>query len=134
MGLSLSTCRACHASGWIEGHFARLEHTVESTNAATLVATQLLQRGWERGVGQGPAAGDSLFDDTLELLGRHFVVESNQDDLPLTAEELARRLADKSLKAIDFLTERVIPGNCHDRKRTEVHKQIHEQIVQKSFH
>lgn len=67
-GRMQAACRACHASGWIEGHFARLEHSVQATNAATRVATQLLQRGWERGVGQGPAAGDSLFDDTLERL------------------------------------------------------------------
>ena len=35
-----------------------------------------------------------VFDETLEMLGRHFEVTSNQSDAPLTAEELAARLVD----------------------------------------
>ncbi len=47
-----------------------------------------------------------VFDDTLDLLGRHFEVESNQADIPLTAPELARRLADKD-GALTVLTDRI---------------------------
>jgi gluconate 2-dehydrogenase len=47
-----------------------------------------------------------VFDDTLELLGRHFEVESNQADAPFSPNELARRLADKA-GALTVLTDRV---------------------------
>lgn len=36
-----------------------------------------------------------VFDETLEYLAQHCEVESNQQDVPLSPEELARRLADK---------------------------------------
>jgi len=47
-----------------------------------------------------------VFDDTLDLLGRHFEVESNQADRPLSAEELAARLADKA-GAVTVLTDKI---------------------------
>ncbi len=59
-----------------------------------------------------------VFDDTLELLGRHFDVESNQADTPLSADELARRLADKA-GALLVLTDRVdeaLLGQCPQLK------------------
>lgn len=37
-----------------------------------------------------------VFDEVLAALGEHFEVESNQDDRPLGADELAARLADKA--------------------------------------
>lgn len=37
-----------------------------------------------------------VFDEVLAFLGEHFEVESNQDDTPLGAEELAARLANKA--------------------------------------
>lgn len=55
-----------------------------------------------------------VFDDTLELLGRHFEVDSNQADMPLPPDELARRLADKA-GALTVLTDRVdesLLGKC----------------------
>ncbi len=55
-----------------------------------------------------------VFDETLELLGRHFDVESNQADTPLSSDELARRLADKA-GALTVLTDRVdevLLGQC----------------------
>ena len=36
-----------------------------------------------------------VFDETLEYLGQHCQIESNQQDVPLEPGELARRLADK---------------------------------------
>ncbi|HEY8553242.1 MAG TPA: D-glycerate dehydrogenase [Burkholderiales bacterium] len=47
-----------------------------------------------------------VFDEVLECLARHFDVESNQDDVPLGAEELARRLADKD-GAVITLSDRI---------------------------
>lgn len=55
-----------------------------------------------------------VFDETLELLGRHFDVESNQADTPLPPDDLARRLADKA-GALTTLTDRVdesLLGKC----------------------
>lgn len=60
------TCRPCHSQGVIEGHFEQLEHTIETTNAATLAATKLMQRGWAAGAAKGPAQGGSPWDEALE--------------------------------------------------------------------
>ena len=47
-----------------------------------------------------------VFDEVLEYLGQHFEVSSNQDDRPLSAEELAAALADKD-GAMTVLTDRI---------------------------
>jgi len=47
-----------------------------------------------------------VFDDVLEYLARHFDVTSNQEDVPLSAEELAERLADKD-GAVITLSDRI---------------------------
>jgi gluconate 2-dehydrogenase len=47
-----------------------------------------------------------VFDETLEYLGGHCEVESNQQDIPLEPGELARRLADKQ-GLMCCLTDRV---------------------------
>lgn len=47
-----------------------------------------------------------VFDETLDYLGQYFDVTSNQPDRPLTAEELAARLADKS-GALTVLTDKI---------------------------
>ena len=47
-----------------------------------------------------------VFDPVLDYLEGHFEVESNQSDKPLTAEELATRLADKD-GALTVLTDRI---------------------------
>jgi lactate dehydrogenase-like 2-hydroxyacid dehydrogenase len=47
-----------------------------------------------------------VFDETLELLGQQLDVTSNQSDTPLTAEDLAVRLADKS-GALTVLTDKI---------------------------
>ena len=35
-------CLACHATGWVRGHWARLERTVEETNAMVTEANRLV--------------------------------------------------------------------------------------------
>jgi hypothetical protein len=63
-----AVCRTCHSTSWIEGHFERLDHTIDTTNEMTLAATHVLLDGWERGAAEGPADGDSVFDEPLERL------------------------------------------------------------------
>lgn len=62
----MRTCRPCHGQSVIEGHFEQLERTIADTNAMTLEATKLLQRGWAAGAAKGPAQGGQLFDEPLE--------------------------------------------------------------------
>jgi glyoxylate/hydroxypyruvate/2-ketogluconate reductase len=47
-----------------------------------------------------------VFDETLEYLAQHCEVESNQADVQLDAETLARRLADKQ-GVLCFITDRI---------------------------
>lgn len=61
-------CRSCHASGWVEGHWANLENTIHQTNAQTLAATRIILQAWDSGVVKGPGAQDSPFNEALERL------------------------------------------------------------------
>jgi hypothetical protein len=58
-------CRACHAQGWIDGHFARLQSTNREVDAQTLAATGVVRQAWTRGLAAGPGKG-SLFDESIE--------------------------------------------------------------------
>ncbi len=64
----LKTCSACHARDWYEGHYRRFENTVRATNEMTRSATEILERGWSAAAANGPAQGDSIFNDYLEKL------------------------------------------------------------------
>jgi hypothetical protein len=59
-------CLSCHATSWVRGHFARYDKSHETTNAATLAATSILQEIWDHGHAAGPAAGGSPFDEAIE--------------------------------------------------------------------
>jgi len=59
-------CLACHSSGWVEGHYARFENTIKTTNQMTLTATKILLAAWEKGVAKGPAHKDSIFNEAIE--------------------------------------------------------------------
>jgi hydroxylamine dehydrogenase len=61
-------CLACHSSGWVQGHFDRLENTVKTTNAMTLTATQILLSAWDAGIARGPAQKDSIFNEAIEKM------------------------------------------------------------------
>jgi len=61
-------CLACHSDGWVQGHFGRLDHTIKTTNAMTLTATQLLLSAWDKGLAQGLAQKDSIFNETIEKM------------------------------------------------------------------
>ena len=61
-----AVCLSCHGTSWVRGHFARYDKSHESTNAATLEGSRLLQEIWSRGYAQGPEAGGSPFDEAIE--------------------------------------------------------------------
>ncbi len=41
-------CQSCHSSSWVNGHFEKLDSTIVETNQMTLVATQLVQKAWDK--------------------------------------------------------------------------------------
>ncbi len=59
-------CLSCHSDQWVKGHFDRFEHTLKTTNAMTLTATQILLAAWEKGAARGPAQKDSIFNEAIE--------------------------------------------------------------------
>jgi len=61
-------CLACHSSEWVQGHFERLENTVQTTNAMTLTATQILLSVWDKGMARGLAQKDSIFNEAIEKM------------------------------------------------------------------
>jgi hypothetical protein len=61
-----TVCLACHSRGWVEGHFARFENSVKTTNEMTLTATKILLSAWEQGAAKGLAQADSIFNEAIE--------------------------------------------------------------------
>jgi hydroxylamine dehydrogenase len=61
-------CLACHSNGWVQGHFDRLENTIQTTNAMTLTATQILLSAWDAGIARGLAQKDSIFNEAIEKM------------------------------------------------------------------
>ncbi len=59
-------CLSCHSTGWVEGHFDRLENTINITNQMTLTATQVLTEAWATGAAGGLAQNDSVFNEGIE--------------------------------------------------------------------
>ena len=59
-------CLACHGPGWVEGQFARFEHTIRTTNQMTLTATRIVATAWEKGAAKGLAQNDSIFNEAIE--------------------------------------------------------------------
>ena len=59
-------CLSCHSQGWVEGHWARFENTIKTTNEMTLTATKILLMAWEKGVAKGLAQKDGIFNEAIE--------------------------------------------------------------------
>ncbi|MFC2075598.1 multiheme c-type cytochrome [candidate division KSB1 bacterium] len=61
-------CLACHGRSWVDGQFRRLERTIQTTNAMTLTATQILLEAWNKGLASGlpQGEGESIFDEAIE--------------------------------------------------------------------
>lgn len=61
-------CLTCHGFEWVEGHFARFENSLKTTNEMTLTATKILMTAWEKGVAQGLPQGANIFDEAIEKM------------------------------------------------------------------
>jgi hypothetical protein len=61
-----TVCLSCHSQAWVDGHFARLENTITTTNEMTLTATKILITAWKKGVAKGLDRKDSIFNESIE--------------------------------------------------------------------
>ncbi|MFZ2445246.1 MAG: multiheme c-type cytochrome [Syntrophobacteraceae bacterium] len=61
-----SVCLACHAQSWVDGHWGRFLNTIQSTNAATLTATDLMRDIWKRRLATNHENGGNPFDESIE--------------------------------------------------------------------
>jgi hypothetical protein len=59
-------CLSCHTQQWVEGHWARFENTIKVSNEMTLTATELIIQAWDKGVANGLAQNDSIFNEAIE--------------------------------------------------------------------
>ena len=57
-----AVCLSCHSSGWVENHFARLEHSIMETNQSVKTATELMTEIWQN----GSADQTNMFDEYIE--------------------------------------------------------------------
>ena len=63
-----ATCKACHSTGWVDGHWRRYNNTLAQSNIATSAITDLMLEGWAKGYAQGPNNGGNPFDEYGERL------------------------------------------------------------------
>ncbi len=63
-----NVCLACHSQSWVNGQFARLKHTIDTTNAMTLAATKILLEAWQKGAAKGLGQKDSIFNEAIEKM------------------------------------------------------------------
>ncbi len=61
-------CLSCHATGWVDEHFQRLDNTIARTNANTHEATKIIMHIWERGHARGLPQKDNIFDEEAERM------------------------------------------------------------------
>ena len=61
-----SVCLSCHSLSWVKGHWQRYEHTIQTTNAATRTATDIMRDIWKKGYASGLDRGASPFDESIE--------------------------------------------------------------------
>ena len=59
-------CHACHSSQWVDGHWARFENTIATTNSMTRTGTHIMATIWEKGYAQGLLQQQSIFDEAVE--------------------------------------------------------------------
>jgi len=57
-----AVCNGCHSTDWINGHFAKLDNTIEEVDKMTLAATQLMTDAWEKGLEDN----SNPFDESIE--------------------------------------------------------------------
>ncbi|MDO9585854.1 MAG: multiheme c-type cytochrome, partial [Syntrophales bacterium] len=61
-------CLQCHATSWVEGHFARLEKSILTTNQMTRTATDVILTAWKKGLAKGLDKKDSIFNEAIERM------------------------------------------------------------------
>ena len=61
-------CLSCHASGWVEAQYERLDRTIQTSNEMTLAATRVMSSVWEKGLAKGIGQGDSPFNEAIEKM------------------------------------------------------------------
>jgi len=59
-------CLGCHSTGWVAGHYKRLDHTIGTSNELTKTATKIMVKAWNTGVAKGMARSDSMFNEWIE--------------------------------------------------------------------
>lgn len=59
-------CLSCHSQQWVDGHWARFENNIKTTNEMTVTATELMLKAWETGAAKGLAQNDSIFNEAIE--------------------------------------------------------------------
>lgn len=65
-GRMQALCLGCHATPVVKGQFARLDHTVRTTNQTVAAATALIKSAWHKGIAQGPGQKGNPFDEYIE--------------------------------------------------------------------
>ncbi len=63
-----AACLKCHDSSWVNGHFQRYDHIIDTSNQAVRAATDLMQTAWRSGLAQGLDQGQNPFDESIERL------------------------------------------------------------------
>ena len=61
-------CQTCHSSGWTDGHFLRMEKTIEYTNQMVNTSTSIIQKAWDLGLAQGIGQNANPFDEPIERM------------------------------------------------------------------
>jgi len=59
-----TTCKSCHSTPWVQGHFAELDTVIHETDGITQAATAIVQKAWYDGV-ENPA---NPFDESIEKM------------------------------------------------------------------
>ena len=59
-------CLNCHDKSWVNGHWKRVENTIQQTNRATKTATELMQHIWKDGFAKGFLQKKNPFDEAIE--------------------------------------------------------------------
>ncbi|WP_028313477.1 multiheme c-type cytochrome [Desulfatibacillum aliphaticivorans] len=58
----LGVCAGCHSRQWAEGHWKRMENTLQTSDAMVKAATDVMEEAWNKKYAQA----DNLFDESIE--------------------------------------------------------------------
>ena len=57
-----SVCTGCHGTGWVEGHFGKMDRTIKEVDRMIFTTTRMIFSAWEKGL----ADPENPFDEALE--------------------------------------------------------------------